>query len=161
MTTPRIVEPHNLIECCDALFNMTVLIRQASPERSERHEMFVKGAGRLEDMVVAHGQEVYQSRDLNDLYRTLEMRQFRVFAENMRAGLAQSRTTLHELMEWADRLCDAYVAQRPFARYHVTDETLDEQCRAAFVWVASGQERIRGYDVKDLMFVHKSRSIRK
>lgn len=148
------VPPHNLMECCDALFNLTVYIRQNAKNR-EQVDKFVRYAGKLEDVVLAYGQEVYQQRDLNQFYRQLGLDGLDKFVDNVENSMANTRKQLRSLMEWANRLCEAYVNQRPFEQYMKDDDTIDENCRYAYIWVTSQADMRCGYDVKDLMFTKR------
>lgn len=149
------VAPHNLMESADALFNLCIHIRTVAKAPGETHDNYVRYAGKLEDAIIAYGQEVYQQRDLNDFYRTLGLDGLDKFVDNVEATMAKTRAMLHTLMEWADRLCEAYVHQKPFAQYHETDDILDRNCREAYIWVATQQDMRCDYDVKDLIFTRK------
>lgn len=151
------VAPHNLIESADALFNLCVHIRQTTKNPGPTHDNYVRYAGKLEDTIIAYGQEIYQQRDLNDFYRTLGLDGLDNFVENVEATMSKTRTVIHTLMDWADRLCEAYVGQTPFKQYHETDDMLDINCREAYIWIATQQDMKCGYDIKDLIFTRKAK----
>ena len=146
------VAPHNLMESADALFNLCVKIRSTAKKANANHDNYVRYAGKLEDMVVAYGQEIYQQRDLNDFYRTLGLDGLDKFVDSVEENMSKTRRAIHALMDLADRLCEAYVNQTPFKQYHETDEELDRHCRQAYIWVATQQDMHCGYDIKDLIF---------
>jgi hypothetical protein len=149
------IAPHNLIESCDALFNLTVHIRQHTKNPSGVHDDFVKYAGKLEDTVLAFGQEIYQQSDLNQFYRDMGLDGADTFVDQIETSMNKTRTTIKTLMEWADRLCEAYVDQRPFEKYRTSDDVIDKNCRQAYIWVVTQSDMHCGYDVKDLIFTRQ------
>ena len=137
---PNPVEPTNFSQALDALLTLGVCLQQQGLVDADECETIMDNVRDLSLAVLDHGEELYQQSSLNAFYRDMNLPAADLFVDSLESARANRRELILELLAWADELCLRYLGREPLKQWHTSNAGVDEACRHAYLWTATGHD---------------------